>query len=57
MNNFMPPQPGQTIIYMCTVCKLKFHHEIPRQIFGIIRKSVKCPQCKNPAVPDPAVKY
>lgn len=57
MSNFVPPMPGEPIFYICTKCKNRFSHKIPKSIFGMIKPKVKCPSCGGRAMKDPAIMY
>lgn len=55
--NFIPPKPGDSIIYCCTNCKKQFSHKIPEPAFLFFKKKVKCPDCKHLSVPAPFIQY
>ncbi|MCQ2589030.1 MAG: hypothetical protein MJ179_01270 [Treponema sp.] len=57
MNSFVPPRPGENQLYICTKCKNRFSHKVPKPIIGLIISNVKCPACGGRAIKDPAVRY
>lgn len=57
MNSFVPPRPGENQLYICTKCKKRFSHKVPKPIIGLIISNVKCPACGGRAIKDPAVRY